>query len=1724
MSFSMVNMLKKKRITIIRKLGESLAAEVFSAIDEKIKKSVFIKRIRPEFASADTKEYILRQQTTLLQLNIKQLSVPEIIIDNDGALLLVYPFIDGVIFSKWMADHKDFDTKTLLEIGIALSDSLSVLHKAAFIHKGIKPGNILIQENPVCIYLIDEIRVSDIRSFSHFITDDQYIRGTLPYLSPEQTGKIRFDVNYCSDLYALGTVLYEYAAGRPPFLSDDPLSIIHSHLAEIPIPVSEVNLNCPKIISDIIAVLLEKSPERRYQSATGLKVDLQKCLVSGKKKVKDFILPEVLSFVLKQKDFSSQITIPSIMVGREKQKSILLDEYQRVCSGKFGIAMISGLSGMGKTRLIQELERPVAGMRGYYTSGKFNQYTKHLPYATLTEAFSRLIRQFLTEDIKRIEYWRKQILYATGKNGKLLVDLIPELEYLIGKQPEVTPLPPIEAQNRFNDICCRFIACFASIKHPLVLFIDDMQWCDNATFDMLDQIVSRGSDFPYLFIIGAYRNNEVDDNHRVIQMEKAIKASYHSLVKLHIDSLEENHVNEMIAFMLNTSLLKTKALTDIIYPVSAGNPLFVNESLLWMHQNRRILLTGDGVWDWETDALINLQLPDSARALFHDKLKQFPKDVIMTLSIASLLGTRFKAIDLALVLSISLSKLYLSLKDVFFQRILLKDKSTLSFFHDQIQAAAANFLDEKEKQKYHKQIARLFIDQLQEKNCKTDVSAFRLFSIVAHLSAGHTEKDSEDELYEAARFNYKAGVAAMDSLALDTCDYYFRQSAKLCTDSLWQTDYDFMFTLYKKLARAALINGDQKRSNEIVEIALKFAKTDMDCAECLYEQTVAFGSIGDVGNCIESGCKALELIDESIPQSEEEMLIKIHQFIEELHGNNRNIWQKIIHVSVLKEKKITLKLNLYSEMMASCYASGQIIMLNLLAFGIVKGALEKGVDDFTGFAMSVLALYFQVQEDYENANSYEDTMLKIVEYFPDRFGSVRAMASAMFFLSHSRNSVPDLRLSCQKTIDSGIKSGELQFAGLTNCSLIWYEFIQGKNLQYLKKQIDELIIFAQKYNLTFSLGMGEALQNALFPLWETGAINFDKSTISDKLDLWKRENHALSLACYFTFNGIVAYYRHSYFEAKHFLDDGKIYLVGVTNTIVFRLWHVFRYLVALKTGDTENRENYLGKVTGWASHGPILKPYLALMQAETIALHKNFKETRNAYLDAIELSHSEQYLFLEAFLNERLGDYCFKKNHIDCTIYLNRARKLYEDCGAQTKVITTAEIAAMNQPDIRLLSSDKLQAKKEQKRDVDYNTVFEKELDYNYLFNAVKAITEELDFNKLLKIIVKSIMSRLGAKTGFLLIAEKEFLVPYVYGIKTEDLRVIFNDEPEFSIKKLSMRIARYVYNSKEILILEDAFISGDFISDKIVQRENLRSVLCFPLIVKKQVLGVLYLENSLVKSVFSDTQVKFIDLLTAQAAIALQNAILLQDITLINQTLEERVEVRTKELNKVNEELKDFAYVISHDLKAPLRGITQLSEWIADDYIELIDEDGQKMLNMLKKRSTQMHNMIEGVLQYSRVGRISELSVQVDLNKLIEEVVAMLAMPKSITLKIKNTLPVIKCEETLIFQVFQNLFDNAVKYMDKEEGKIFVSCIEKDSFWHFCVADNGHGIDTKYQKKVFKMFQTLKPKDDSDSTGIGLALIQKIVNNWGGSIWLESKKGYGCKFFFTIPKNGKNK
>ncbi|MDT8406517.1 MAG: AAA family ATPase [Methylococcales bacterium] len=1693
---------------VLAKLGESMQAEVFKVQAPDSERFWVLKKVKSRFCIKGMTDYVSQQIDQLRALQLPHTLIPEILGHDHGALVLKQDFIDARPLSQSLpwADTPAVDA--VLRFAIELAERLETVHKAGHIHKSLKPSNILLRPDGAEFWLIDDVRILDINQVSHFIYDPGFRVETLPFLSPEQTGRIKHTVSYTTDLYSLGMVLYACLVGKPPFCFDDPVAIIHSHLAETPENLHARDARIPAKLAEIIARLLAKAPEKRYQTASGLAHDLRIVLRQWQRG------RVIEDFPLQQKDFSHRITIPSVMVGRDHEKQALLNEFKKVCSGVFRAASISGFSGIGKTRLIQELQLPVVASHGYFTSGKFDQFQKHIPYSTLIQAFTGFIKTILSEDQARIDAWRQRIGERLGDHGQLMIDLVPELAWIIGPQPVVPDLPPVEARNRFNDTIGCFIAALADQEHPLTLFIDDLQWCDGATFDVLESLFDNALDYPWVFWVGAYRHNEVDASHRLTGLLERIRRGKQSLLEIRLNALGRAEVNLMTAYILNTYPMRTEALANIIFQTSTGNPLFVNESLRWLHRYRHLHLGDDGVWSWDDDQLRHTRLPETALDLFKDKIAKLKTPTQALLMIGACLGAHFPAEDLAQVADMNLAALYRALADAFAENILLCEKDQLYFFHDQVQAAVESCMDTAQKRAIHERIASAYIAALPD---AAEPNAHgQLFAIVEHLHNGRPEQPDNARRQQEAVFNYHAGIAAMKALAMDNANFFFSQAKALYPEPSWTRDYDFLFPLYKYLARTEMALGNQPASEVILHTLVAQAKNDLDRVDCLYEQTTGLSSMGKFKEAIELGNRGLNYFGRAIPGDDDLALTRAAKILERIHRDHDDVWQRILDITPSGDRATRIETGIYSELIPDYYLAGMVPQLYLSAIQSTQNCLAGGVDETVIYGFSMVGLYLQRQDRYTLSFRYEDLGLALSERYPDTFGATKGINGILWTNMHNRRDSEHIIQQCQRNIHRGKNCGDLYNAGLSYGPYLWHLIHQGADFQHINEVAQQCRRFSRKFNLSLSLGLAESVLAGWCDAMCDKRAEFDDRKIQLKLAQWAQAEHVVLIGGFYTLKGLSGHFLGDYAQAATYLTQAEPYLRGLSDNILNRLWYVFRYVNGLRlhdTPDAKERETWahcLERVTTWASLGPILRPYLTWMKLEQAAHEQDFSRARGLALDAIDQADAQHFVFLQGFVHERLGQLLSARQHPQAGFYFHQAQAAYQHCGAEVKALQLVQkhTVAMAEPYHR--------------NDTSLNQL----LDIDYLVQATRAITQQLDLKPLLGVIMKSVMARLGAKTGYLLIAEQQHLDVLAKAVKYDAVEVEIHDRHVLDTPLLSSAIVNYVYRTQALVVLRNAIEEGDFKTDDTVQRQQLKSVLCVPLQIQQQVLGVLYLENHLIKAVFSPEDIEMTRMLTAQAAIALQNTRLIesmkksqQEVENLNKQLEERVSERTSALNRANEELEHFAYVVSHDLKAPLRAINQLSSWIAEDYSDAFDDEGREQMTLLQGRAKRMHEMIDGILQYSRVGRIKDPDETVDLNVLLQEIIRHIAPPEHITIQQTDRLPTVKGEKLRLFQVFQNLLDNAIKYNDKDQGLIEVSCCARDDFWECSIKDNGPGIAPGYQEKIFQLFQTLSPKDQSDSTGIGLSLIEKIVTHWGGEIRLESTPGEGCKFMFTLPK-----
>ncbi len=1692
---------------ILKKIGVGLYTEVFKV--KKNNDTLILKVIKPLLSSEDTLRVLLKQNNRLQHLNHPGIIKPLSIEGKNGAILVVQELFDGISLGDWLELQKKVFLSDFFLIACSITRILNDIHEAGYIHGGIKPNNILINPKTLDVRIIDLIRITRNNETSYYIYNDNFRRHSLSYISPEQTIRMNKKNDYRIDLYSLGIIFYELLSGKLPFYHSDPLEIIHFHLAQLPQPLNEIKPEVPEIIGEIVSKLTQKEPEKRYQTGAGLLFDLLFCQSQYMQK------GDIRYFVLGQNDFAKSINMSSAMVGRNREKNLLLKEHKKSCSGYFKAALISGAPGIGKTRLVQELQLPIISTRSYFISGKFDQYREEAPYGTFIEAFRNFCRKILSEDVERIMHWNKKINEALNPNAKLITDLIPELGLIIGVQKEPASLPPREARSRFNSTVEKFIASIAKKDHPLTVFIDDLQWCDTASYEIIDNLFANAKDHPYLFLIGAYRDSEVSESH---PLSNIIKKNSTSILRLNLERLNKHNINKIISLSLDTSLSKTTTLAEIIGKTSEGNPLYINESLAWLYKDKLLIMEKNGQWDWDDKKIKESKIPETIFGLFEEKIKKLPEKSLELAQIAALLGSSFKTDDLVSVSGKDHLILYNEISPLFNSGILVRGQNDINFFHDRVQEAVLKTVDRDKRPIIHKLIADILIKQIPE---GTDIQTLdNLFEITEHLNKGQKDFSDKKSLYKDVEFNYHAGKKALASLAVKSGNTYFKQAQKLLAENSWNNDYNFTFLLYKNLAISELMLGNQDKSEKLFEILLEKSKTDSDKAECMAEQATNLLSMGRFKHSIETANQGLKYFGRKIPDDEAIIEKKIEEYDRLIKGFNitpKNIFNK----KFLYDRKKVIELSLYNQLIPDYYLTGRVKQFYLVGLQstYLCGFTEK--TDLCIYPISIYMVYLCSIEDFGRAFIFEDLVMRLCYKFPDTLGETRGLNALVWTSLHLRKNLDDVFLFCIKTIESGKRSGDIYHAGLGYCAAFWTAAMHGLNLKIIENYVEECLDYSNKNNLSFSTEMAISMQAA----W---VEPMKKSDLPDSIEIhikkWKKSGDQALLGNYYIFSGIAKYYIGMYREADFDLKKGKEYLPGHTSNIPNRMWHIFFVLNRLRMLDKESGENRINSVISaiqpvidlierWSELGPAILPYLALIKAEIKRVLRTFNDARNLYMDAIDIAGENKYILLEGQIHEYLGELFIEHSNKQGGYHIHEAAELYQTCNAQRKLQFLKENHRQYFTD-----KDKIISVPNNMPDNMPDNI----IDDTYIFKAALAMAQELDSNELLNIMGKYIIKRAGAAEGYFFIEKNGELFCSVSGIKEDKVVINIKEIPFSDIKGFSKAIVRYVFRTKETVITSDALKEGFFTIDKDVQELKIRSVLCVPIIRRHKILGVVYLQNNLIKSVFGKEHVKSIRRLLIYASVALENSILYEKLKYTNVGLKEQVARRTRELEKTNLEFKDFTYSVFHDLRAPLRAINGFSNIINRRYrSDLNDEAGHYFDNIIQA-SEHMGHLIDDLMSFFTIGRQTVKRKHVNLNKIFTEAVNNvndLITKKNGSIIIQDNLPVLWSDYFLLSQIFVNLLENALIY--QKPGiipEIKITGMVDQNKTRIFVADNGIGIAPEFHAKIFNIFQRLHNPDEYPGTGIGLSIVKKIVELLEGRINVKSAPGEGSTFILEFP------
>jgi serine/threonine protein kinase len=742
-----------------------------------------------------------------------------------------------------------------LPFAIGMATALAQVHQRGLIHKDIKPANVLVNSATGQAWLMGFGIASRLPRERQAPAPPEVIAGTLAYMAPEQTGRMNRSIDFRSDLYALGVTLYQMLTGELPFTASDPMEWVHCHIARHPDPPDERVAGIPAPLSAIVMKLLAKMAEDRYQTAAGLSVDLRKCLAQWESH------RSIEPFPLGASDVSDRLMAPEKLYGREHELETLLGAFDRViANGATELMLVSGYAGIGKSSLVNELQKALVASRGLFASGKFDQYKRDIPYATLAQAFQSLVRPLLGESEGELGRWRDSLIEALGPNGQLIVNLVPELELLIGKQPPVADLPPQDAKNRFQMVFRRFLGVFARAEHPLALFLDDLQWLDSATLDLIEHLVTH-SDVRRLLLIGAYRDNEVDRAHPLIRMLDSIRKGGARVEEIVLAPLGLDDIGQLAIDTLHCEPEGARPLAQLVHKKTSGNPFFAIQFLTALNQDG--LLVFDPVapaWRWDIDRIRARSYTDNVVDLMVEKLNRLSVPAQEAMKQLACLGNVADVATLTLVYEKTEEALHADLWEAVYAGLVLRQESAYTFLHDRIQQAAYSLIPEERRADVHLRIGRALLASM-----TADQLAEHLFDVASQLNRGAARLIERDEKAQVATLDLRAGRKAKASAAYASACAYLAAGMALLDERDWDSRYELMFHLRLEHAECAFLTGNFQIAAQLIEELLHRAASKVDQAAVYTLNVLLCTAKSETAQAVDSALTCLRLFGIDLP-------------------------------------------------------------------------------------------------------------------------------------------------------------------------------------------------------------------------------------------------------------------------------------------------------------------------------------------------------------------------------------------------------------------------------------------------------------------------------------------------------------------------------------------------------------------------------------------------------------------------------------------------------------------------------------------------------------------------------------------------------------------------------------------------------------------------------------------------------------------------------------------
>jgi PAS domain S-box-containing protein len=1345
-----------------------------------------------------------------------------------------------------------------LRLAISIAAALGQVHRRGLVHKDIKPANILINRTTGEVKLTGFGIASRLRRERQPPSPPESIAGTLAYMAPEQTGRMNRSIDARSDLYALGVTLYQTLTGSLPFNASDPIEWVHCHIARPPVPPSERLGNVPAQIQQIIMKLLAKTAEERYQTAAGLESDLRRCLAAWEAQRR------IDAFPLAENDTPDRLLIAEKLYGRTRELDALLASFHRVVkSGTPELVLVSGYSGIGKSAVINELHKELVPLHGLFASGKFDQYKRDIPYSTLVQAFQSLVRPLLGTAEAELASWRERLLEALGPNGRLIVDLVPELNLVIGEQPPVPELPPQDAQRRFQLVFRRFIGVFARPDHPLTLFLDDLQWLDAATLDLLEDLLTQ-ADVRHLLLM---------------QKLEAIKNEGGKVAEITLAPLGHEHVGQLIADALRCEPARAALLTQLVYAKTAGNPFFVIQFLHALADEHLLAFDhGSSRWRWDLERIRAKGYTDNVVDLMVSKLNRLPVETQKALQLLACLGNVAEIAMLSIVLGTSAEQVQAWLWEAVRQELVERQDGFYRFIHDRVQEAAYSLIPEASRAADHLRIGRLLTART-----PPEQRGEAIFEIVNQLNRGAALMTEREEREQLAELNLLAGTRAKASTAYASALTYLTAGMALLEEDCWERRHELIFALELDRAECEFLTGELMAAEQRLTALSTRASTTLERATVVCLCGDLYTTLGQNARAVAVGLDCLRHLGiHWSPHPTEEEARREYDRIWSQVGS-RQI-EELVDLPMMTDPVSLATLGVLTKVFAAAmYTEANLACLVICR--AVNLSLERGNGDGSTFAYVMLGAVAGASfSDCRAGFRFGQLGYDLVEQRRLRGFQARVYNQ---FGTHVLPWTKPFRTGrdlLRRAFEVASHNGDLTFSAYSCHALTTNLLAVGDPLPEVQREVEQGLAFAQKSRfrvaidlITIQRGLIRTLRGLTPKFGSFNDAQFDELRIERHL----ASNPGLARAhfSYWTRKLQARFLAGDYASAVSAASRAESLLWIALFAVEAAEYHFYGALsraASCESLASDQRASHLEALAThhkqlaiWAANCPEnFGNRAALVGAEIARLEGRELDAERLYEQAIRSAGDNGFVHQEALANELAARFYAARGFDKIAFtYLRDARYLYLRWGADGKVRQLDQLyPQLGGREPALGPTSTIGAPIEH-------------LDLATVIRVSQAVSGEIVLEKMLDMLMRTAIEQAGAERGLLILARAAEPRIEAEAMTSGDAVVVHRRDETLNPSALPTSVLHYVLRTREGVILDDATTHPAFAADPYILERQARSILCLPLITQAKLIGALYLENNLAPSVFAPAQLAVLKLLASQAAIALENARLYRDL-----------------------------------------------------------------------------------------------------------------------------------------------------------------------------------------------------------------------------------------------------